>query len=102
VTFTLYPEAELDLEKIWRYTVDTWGVSQAIHYIEELDAAFQLLADNPLLSRERIEFQPSVRIHHFKHHLIVYQRQAEKEVAIIRILHESMDIETQLSEDGGG
>ncbi|MBL4576086.1 MAG: type II toxin-antitoxin system RelE/ParE family toxin [Opitutaceae bacterium] len=92
VTFKLYPEAELDLEAIWQYTAKTWGDNQAIKYIDDIEVVFYLLVVNPFLCRERIELQPPVRIHHFQSHLIVY-KQLGGGIGIIRILHESVDIE---------
>lgn len=96
----LRPKAETDLEKIWLYTVKTWGIEQANFYIDEIDDVFRLLAEQPLLCRAREELSPPVRIHHHAKHLIVYA-EAEQSIDIIRILHESMDIEAQLSEEGG-
>ena len=95
--FSLYPEAELDLEGIWHYTVSAWSVEQAIKYIDELDATFKLLAENPLICSKRLEFQPPVRIYNFKRHLIVYVS-LEVGIEIVRILHESSDIGTHLDE----
>lgn len=93
----LLPKAETDLEKIWFYTVKTWGIEQANFYIDEIDNVFRLLAEQPSLCRIREELNPPVRIHHHAKHLIVYT-EAERSIDIIRILHESMDIETQLSD----
>ena len=96
--FQLYPEAELDLEKIWQYTASTWGVNQAIKYIDDLDTTFQMLTENPLLCRGRLELQPPVRIHRFQSHMIAYN-QSEGGIDIVRILHKSSDIELHLEED---
>jgi toxin ParE1/3/4 len=94
--YKLLPEAEKDLEKIWKYTVQEWGTEQAVIYIDQMNEGFQLLADNPLLSREYDEFNPPVHIHHHKKHLIVYLIY-EAYILIIRVLHESMYIESQLN-----
>jgi toxin ParE1/3/4 len=94
-TFKLYPEAELDLEDTWLYTAKTWSDDQAVTYIDDIEAVFLLLADNPFLCRERTELQPPVRIHNFQSHLIVY-KQLGDDIGIIRILHESVDIEGNL------
>jgi toxin ParE1/3/4 len=70
--YKLQPEAENDLEAIWHHTAKKWGVEQAMQYVDAFDEAFQFLADNPLAARERTEFTPTVRIHSFQKHLIVY------------------------------
>ena len=94
----LYPQAEADLENIWRYTQSTWGTAQANRYIDEFAESFALLADNPLICRERTEYTPSVRMYRHAHHLIVYVH-THTTLEVIRILHESMDIESQLGPD---
>ena len=87
--------AEQDLVEIWLYTFQEWGERQADRYLDDLDEAIHLLAEQPLLCRERSEFSPPVRIHHHAHHLIVYLA-LEDGVNIVRVLHESMDIDSHL------
>jgi len=94
--YKLLLEAEKDLENIWNYTVRKWSVDQATIYIDQMDNAFQLLAENPHLSREYDEFDPPVHIHHHKKHLVVYLIN-HTDILIIRVLHEAMDIESQLN-----
>jgi toxin ParE1/3/4 len=95
-TYLLYPAAEADLEIIWNYSANAWGIEQANSYIDNFNA-FQLLAENPNLCRLRLELTvPVYHYHyHYQHHAIVYQKLG-KDIHIIRILHESMDYETQL------
>lgn len=69
--------AEQDLVEIWLYTFNEWGEQQADKYLDDLNAAITLLADQPLASRERTELEPPVRIHHHGHHLIVYLESTE-------------------------
>lgn len=95
--YKLVPAAEKDLESIWRYTEQEWGIRQAENYIDQMDEAFQLVAGQPLMCRERQEFSPPVRIHHQGHHLIVYKIEIDS-IKIIRVLHESMDIDEWLSD----
>lgn len=94
--YTLKKLAEIDFEKIWHYTAKEWGTAQAIKYTNELEKVFLILANNPLMCRERFEFKPPVRIHHHGSHLIIYIIIENNPIKIIRILHESMDIDAQL------
>lgn len=94
--YKLLPAAERDLEAIWQYTAQQWGVRQADLYIDQLGEAFQLIAEQPLICRERNEFTPPVRIHHRGHHLVVYHIIAA-DITVIRVVHESMDLDAQLS-----
>jgi len=45
--YRLAPEAKRDLESIWLYTLEEWGLEQANRYIDDFTSAFALLADNP-------------------------------------------------------
>ena len=89
--------AEQDLINIWLYTYSEWGEAQAGQYLDDLESAMTLLAEQPLLCREREEFAPPVRIHNHAHHLIVYQA-LEGSITVIRVLHENMDVDAQLED----
>lgn len=95
--YKLLPAAEHDLESIWRYTVDQWRVEQVLQYLDGLDEAFNVLANTPMMCRERREFVPPVRIYHHAKHLIVYLAE-DTHITIVRVLHEHMDIEGQLND----
>ena len=47
--YRLAPEAKLDLEAIWRYTLEEWGLEQANRYTDELTDIFAQLAVGPQL-----------------------------------------------------
>jgi toxin ParE1/3/4 len=91
-------EAEQDLINIWLYTHQSWGDEQADKYLDGLEQGFKLLAETPLLCRLRSEFIRPVRINIHAHHLIIYQMLPDS-INIVRVLHESMDIEMRLEED---
>ena len=48
--YWLTPEAELDMEAIWLYTLEEWGLEQANRYTDELTEAFGQLATNPKMA----------------------------------------------------
>lgn len=92
----LRPLAEQDLNNIWLYSFQNWGgEAQADQYFDQLSNAIELLGSAPLMCHIRQEFIPPVRIHHHASHLIIYVA-TEDNVDIIRVLHESMDIEALL------
>ena len=93
----LRPLAEQDLNNIWLYSFHNWGEVQADRYFDQLSKAIELLGKTPLMCRERQEFTPPVRIHHHASHLIIYV-EFESGIEVIRLLHESMDIDIQLSQ----
>lgn len=88
-------QAEQDLVEIWLYTLDEWGEYQANKYLDDLDAVLRLLAEQPLICRERTELNPPVRTHHHAHHLIVYQA-LDDGISVVRVLHESMDVDNHM------
>ena len=88
-------QAEQDLLEIWLYTFNEWGQQQADVYLDDLSAAMALLAEQPLACRERLEFNPPVRIHHHAHHLLVYLVHDDG-INVVRVLHEGMELDSHL------
>lgn len=70
--YRLTPKAEDDLEAIWRYSAETWSAEQADTYIETLIRTIETSVAMPTIARERLEFDPPVRIHQSDEHLIIY------------------------------
>lgn len=88
--YRLAPRALADLDDIWRYSAETWSISQADRYLDDLVRMFDAIAAMPTLARERSEFTPPVRIHVHESHLIVYTI-AEDHVSILRLLGGQQD-----------
>lgn len=97
MSFKVTPAARNDILNIGRYTQNEWGKQQRQKYLAGLNIRFKFLAENPLLSRERVDLTPPVHIHRHEKHLIVYLVEPSH-ILIVRVLHESMDIETRLKE----
>lgn len=95
--YKITPKAHEDLAGIWRYTLDQWGERQADTYLDDLDAAFVMLATMPEMCRERPELGAAVRLYPHAHHLIVYQIRDPETILIVRVLHESMDVTERLA-----
>ena len=70
-TLRLTLQAEADLEGIWLYGATEWSPNQADRYIDGIMAVFDLLCAMPGIARERMEFNPPVRIHPSGSHLII-------------------------------
>ena len=51
LNFALRPKARADLDGIWAYTAETWGLEQAQTYVRALNRAFNRLAKKPELGR---------------------------------------------------
>ena len=89
------PLAKDDLKEIWRYTYENWGVQQADHYLYELDAAMQKLLVSPDLGRPRDALRAGYRSVHIGRHTVFYRVEG-RSLEIVRVLHDSMDVERHL------
>lgn len=90
----LTPAARADLEAIWFYTMQSWSADQADRYIDILEDTFDRLLFMPELGRERVEFDPPVRLHLSGEHIIY--RIAADHLVILRILGGKQDWATIL------
>lgn len=91
--FHLTRRAFLDLEKIYRYSLENWGEHIAQSYMSELYNAFQKSADRPetgLLRQHRSH--PYLMLPAGKHYA-VYEVLGD-DIVIVTIIHSKRDIET--------
>ena len=88
--FRLSPAAERDLEGIWKYTRDEWGLKQAERYVDLLTTTFQALAASPMSARACEHIRKGYRRRGVGRHMI-YFRITVYGIAVIRVLHERMD-----------
>jgi len=95
-SYRLSKMAQKDTRNIGRYTQKKWGAAQRRLYLSGMEQKFIQLAENPKLSPERAEFEPPVRIYHFEKHLIIYVGE-NSGILVVRVLHESMDVPTHIS-----
>lgn len=89
--------AEEDIDDIRIYTIKNWGYAQAEKYIDFIEDAYKIIQDNPytLQSKQRNDLLENCRVLYVRKHVIIYL--VEKElIAILRILHQSMDYKRHL------
>ncbi len=91
----LTPKAEVDLEDIYVYTLQSWGVKQAESYQDELFNSFITILNNPLIGSIYYYKKGNYRKLKTNRHLVFY-RTTNKKCIIVRILHERMDLEINL------
>ena len=87
--YRLAPEAKRDLEAIWLYTLEEWGLEQANRYTDELTDVFAQLAVGPQLGTACYHIRTGYRSSRVGRHL-VYYRVTNYGIAVVRILHDRM------------
>ena len=78
--------ARKDIVEIYLRSEEMFGEAQADRYLAGLYGVLAFLAENPRSARERIEFDPPVRVHPYKAHLVIYETDGD-DVFIIRLRH---------------
>lgn len=89
--FILSKAADADLEDIFDYTLEEFGLDQAVSYVSSFDDTFNMIAENLEIGRERKEIQEDLRSFVKDKHVIFY-RILSDHVRIVRILHGSRDL----------
>lgn len=95
--FALTQKAKADLRGIAIYTEQRWGKGQRNMYLKQLDDAFWLLAKSPEAGKSCDDIRAGYRKFPQGSHVIFYRNGTDCPVEIVRILHESMDVDLGLS-----
>jgi len=96
--FEISKKAFEDIESIWLYTLETWSAEQADRYYNLIFDEIEFITKFPLSGRDYSHVRKDYRCSKVKSHLIFYKyRETRKVVEIIRILHQSMDVEDRLN-----
>ena len=88
--YTISPRAQRDLDEIWTYTVKHWGIDQAEFYIREIGTRIAAAAAHPTIGRACSEIRAGYYKYPSGSH-VVFVRQIEGEIDVVRILHKRMD-----------
>jgi toxin ParE1/3/4 len=89
--FFLTPLAEADLEAIWDYTEEQWGLQQAERYVAAIKGACVALAARAYPDRNAGHVRPGFRTAAVGSHVLYFLRRGDGAPEIIRILHQRMD-----------
>jgi toxin ParE1/3/4 len=95
--YRLLKASEADLDDIWKYTCEAWGIRQASKYLRQLKKRIEALSRNPQLGRQRIQIAEGLLSFHEGRHLIFY-RIEKKGIVILRVLHDRMDVPERIKE----
>ena len=91
----LSPAAQSVISDIWDFTAERWGLDQAEHYVASIRDTLTELAAGRRTSRTADDVVPGYRSCMAGSH-IAYFRIKANDLIVIRILHQSMDPNTQL------
>lgn len=94
--YLLTAAARKDIIDIGRFTSEKWGKRQRDKYLKQLDDAFKLLARQPDIGRDADDIKPGYKKFSLGSHIIFYRAGTESRIVVIRILHNSMDVEQHL------
>jgi toxin ParE1/3/4 len=94
MTLTFSPAAVADIGAIWDYTAETWGVVQADRYVDDIRSACVALADGERAGRKVDVLDGYLKFPVGRH--LIFFRQLETGIVVIRVLHQSMDVERHL------
>ncbi|MCK4842940.1 MAG: type II toxin-antitoxin system RelE/ParE family toxin [Methylococcales bacterium] len=89
--YSLRALAQVDLERIWLYTYEQWGVEQADNYLNLLFSRFTWIAKNPLIGKKRDDIKAGYYYFPEGMHLVFYTL-TKNGIDIIGIPHQSMDV----------
>lgn len=93
--YRLYPKAIEDLESIYLYSRREFGLKRTEDYILALESSFQHLAEDPLIARKCDFIRQDLRAFNVGSHVIFFKT-TKYGIAVIRILHQSMDFNRYL------
>jgi toxin ParE1/3/4 len=88
--YVLSPRARADVDDIWDYTADRWGLDQAETYTRDLWQRIEAVAAHPAMGEECSDIRAGYYKISAGSHVLFYRLIAEG-IDIVRILHERMD-----------
>ncbi len=89
-------EALSDLEEIWSYTLKKRSKEQADRYYSLLIDDIEFLHSNYYTGKSAEYIRPGYRVSFVKSHIIFYKIVDDQKLEIIRILHQSVNIDKWL------
>ncbi|MAI61042.1 MAG: hypothetical protein CBB87_00970 [Micavibrio sp. TMED27] len=83
--------ADADLEDIFDYTLEEFGLDQAVSYVSEFDDTFETISENPEIGCKREEIREELRSL-VKDKYVIFYRILIDHIRVVRILHGSRDL----------
>ncbi len=89
--YILSKKTQEDIDAIYEFGVLQFGEDQALNYLIELRAHFELLLKNPEIGKKRKEIKDGLYSLPYASHIIFY-RILKNHLRIVRVLHGSRDL----------
>ena len=84
-----------DLDRIWEYTFHKWSKEQADRYYSLILNEIEFIAGNITSGNPMNHVKKDYFASYVKSHMILFKRN-EEVVEVIRVLHQKMDVESNL------
>lgn len=94
--YHLTNKAVEDLTEIWNYTFEEWSERQANKYYKFLLESCQEVANHPNFGKQYDNVTTGLLGFKSNHHIIFFRVISPKEIEVLRILHERMDLKFRL------
>lgn len=88
--YFIAPLAKTDLENIKAYTINEWGLDQAVNYLTNFEKRFEWLVENPELGKNRDDIIASLRSFPEGKHIVFY-RISGNDIEIVGVPHQTQD-----------
>jgi toxin ParE1/3/4 len=95
-SFVLSPAAALDLDDVWDYSAENWGINQADRYIRMIQDTIIGLTHGTQPSQTAAHIRAGYRRVLVGSHILFF-KETDEVVDVIRILHQRMDPSQHLS-----
>jgi len=94
--FKISKKAIEDLSAIWEYTFDEWSELQAEKYYKLLVETCREIADYPDIGKDYSVIAKNLYGITSGRPILFYRKFKSKDVEIVRILHEQMDLKSRI------
>ena len=94
--YELAPDTVEDLEAIFNYTIDRWGIEQAHRYKNKLAFHFSNIGHEKANSKAFLKNIPELQVSRCEHHYVFHFIRKNQPPLIIAILHERMDMVSRI------
>jgi toxin ParE1/3/4 len=95
IRYILSPRAQADLDEIWDYTAETWGIDQAERYIRLLQHGIEAVAADPRRGSPCDDIRAGYRKYLVGSHILFYRITSEA-IDVVRILHSRTELKRHL------